>query len=632
MWHSRKVLCFFLSKKEEKKPRKDVIMEEVRNEKGGVSVSTEHIFPVIKQWLYSEKEIFLRELVSNACDAVTKHKRLVSLSEAEESTEPYKITVKVDKELKTITVSDNGIGMSADEIKKYICQIALSGALEFIEKYEGSEAGGGIIGHFGLGFYSAFMVADTVDVISRSFTGAPAVKWSCRDAGDYEFFPAEKEGRGTDIVLHVNSENEEYLSDFKLKEILSKYCAFMPVEIYFEGAEKEDKKDGKENKPEPINDVSPLWQKNPSDCTEEEYTEFYRKVFSDYREPLFHIHINADYPLNFKGILYFPKLSSEFDNMEGQVKLYYNQVFVADNIKEVIPEYLLMLKGVLDCPDMPLNVSRSYLQNNGYVSKITAHIVKKVTDKLNSLMNTERESYSKLWGDLKLFVEYGCLRDRKFYDRVKGSVLFEKTNGEKVTLDEYLEKAKEKHENVVYYTADKTSQAQYLSMFENAEIDVVVLDKVIDTQFVTLIEQDRSVKFTRIDAEVASALKGDGEKMESKALDELFKKVSGNEKLTVVFENLKDESVPALLNVSEQSRRFDDMMKMYSMGESGASMAEETLILNANSSLVKKLAENPDENIAKQLYTLTLLSQRRLSAEELKSFLSASFGLLENSL
>ncbi len=609
-------------------------MEEVKNEKGGVSVSTEHIFPVIKQWLYSEKEIFLRELVSNACDAVTKHKRLVSLSETTESEDPYKITVRVDKELKTITVSDNGIGMSADEIKKYICQIALSGALEFIEKYEGSEAGGGIIGHFGLGFYSAFMVADTVDVISRSFTDAPAVKWVCRDAGDYEFFPAEKEGRGTDIVLHVNSENEEYLSDFKLKEILSKYCAFMPVEIYFESAqaEKEEKKDGEEKKPEPINDVSPLWQKNPSDCTEEEYTEFYRKVFSDYREPLFHIHINADYPLNFKGILYFPKLNSEFDNMEGQVKLYYNQVFVADNIKEVIPEYLLMLKGVLDCPDMPLNVSRSYLQNNGYVSKITAHIVKKVTDKLNSLMNTERENYSKLWNDLKLFVEYGCLRDRKFYDRVKGSVLFEKTDGEKVTLDEYLEKAKEKHENVVYYTADKTSQAQYLSMFENAEIDVIVLDKVIDTQFVTLVEQDRSVKFTRIDAEVASALKGDGEKLESKELTELFKKVSGNDKLNVVFENLKDESVPALLNVSEQSRRFDDMMKMYSMGEGGASMAEETLILNSNSSLVKKLADNPNENIAKQLYTLTLLSQRRLSAEELKGFLSASFGLLENSL
>ncbi len=609
-------------------------MEEVKNEKGGVSVSTEHIFPVIKQWLYSEKEIFLRELVSNACDAVTKHKRLVSLSEANESEEPYKITVRVDKELKTITVSDNGIGMTADEIKKYICQIALSGALDFIEKYEGDKSDGGIIGHFGLGFYSAFMVSDTVDVISRSFTGAPAVKWTCKDAGDYEFFPDEKEGRGTDVVLHVNSDNEEYLSDFKLKEILAKYCAFMPVEIYFESAEaeKSEKKDEEEKKPEPINDTAPLWQKNPSDCTEEEYTEFYRKVFSDYREPLFHIHINADYPLNFKGILYFPKLNSEFDNMEGQVKLYYNQVFVADNIKEVIPEYLLMLKGVLDCPDMPLNVSRSYLQNNGYVSKITAHIVKKVTDKLNSLMNTERENYSKLWNDIKLFVEYGCMRDRKFYDRVKGSVLFERTDGEKVTLDEYLEKAKEKHENIVYYTADKTSQAQYLSMFENADIDVVVLDKVIDTQFVTLIEQDRNVKFTRIDSEVASALKGDGEKFESEALTELFKKVSGNDKLNVVFESLKDESVPAILNVSEQSRRFDDMMKMYSMGEGGKSMAEETLVLNSNSSLVRKLADKPDEGVAKQLYTLTLLSQRRLSADELKSFLSASFGLLENSL
>ena len=387
-------------------------MEEIKNEKGGVSVSTEHIFPVIKQWLYSEKEIFLRELVSNACDAVTKHKRLVSLSEAEDTGEPYKITVRVDKALKTITVSDNGIGMSMDEIKKYICQIALSGALDFIEKYEGKDASGGIIGHFGLGFYSAFMVADTVDVISRSFRGDAAVKWVCQDAGEYEFFAAEKEGRGTDIVLHVNADNEEYLSDYKLKEILNKYCAFMPVEIYFESAEAEaeaekkkaEKKDGEEEKEtevKPINDTCPLWLKNPSDCTEEEYKEFYQKVFNDYKEPLFYIHINADYPLNFKGILYFPRLNHEYDNMEGQVKLYYNQVFVADNIKEVIPEYMLMLKGVLDCPDMPLNVSRSYLQNNGYVSKITAHIVKKVTDKLNSLMNTEREKYEKLWKDIK---------------------------------------------------------------------------------------------------------------------------------------------------------------------------------------------------------------------------------------
>ena len=621
-------------------------MEEIKNEKGGVSVSTEHIFPVIKQWLYSEKEIFLRELVSNACDAVTKHKRLVSLSEAEDTGEAYKITVRVDKALKTITVSDNGIGMSAEEIKKYICQIALSGALEFIEKYEGKEASGGIIGHFGLGFYSAFMVADTVDVISRSFRGDAAVKWVCQDAGEYEFSAAEKESRGTDVVLHVNADNEEYLSDYKLKDILNKYCAFMPVEIYFESAEAEaeaekkkaEKKDGEEEKEaevKPINDTCPLWLKNPSDCTEEEYKEFYQKVFNDYKEPLFHIHINADYPLNFKGILYFPRLNHEYDNMEGQVKLYYNQVFVADNIKEVIPEYMLMLKGVLDCPDMPLNVSRSYLQNNGYVSKITAHIVKKVTDKLNSLMNTEREKYEKLWKDIKLFAEYACLRDRKFYDRVKGSLLFEKTDGKTVTVDEYLENAKAKHENVVYYTSDATSQAQYLAMFDAAEIEVVVLDKILDTQFMTVIEQDKNVKFVRIDAEIAAALKGDGEKVESAELTELFKKVSGNEKLNVVFESLKDAGVPAILNVSEESRRFDDMMKMYAMGGGGTdapSMAEATLILNSESTLIKKLIEKPDERAAKQLYTLTVLSQRRLTAEELKSFLSESFGMLENSL
>ncbi len=620
-------------------------MEEVKNEKGGVSVSTEHIFPVIKQWLYSEKEIFLREIVSNACDAVTKHKRLVSLSETAESEEPYKITVRVDKELKTITVSDNGIGMTADEVKKYICQIALSGALDFIEKYEGDKAGG-IIGHFGLGFYSAFMVSDTVDVITRSHTGAPAVKWVCEDSGDYEFMPAERECRGTDIVMHVNSDNEEYLTDYKLKSILDKYCAFMPVEIYFESTEAEkeaakrasEAKEGEEKAPEapkPVNDIEPLWLKNPSDCTDEEYLEFYRKVFGDYREPLFHIHINADYPLNFKGILYFPKLNHEMDSMEGQVKLYYNQVFVADNIKEVIPEYMLMLKGVLDCPEMPLNVSRSYLQSNGYVTKITAHIVKKVTDKLSGLMNTEREKYEKLWSDVKLFVEYACLRDKKFFDRVKNAVLLEKTDGSHATVDEYLEKAKEKHENTVYYTNDKTSQAQYLSMFDAAEIEVAVLDKVIDTQFVTLLEEDKKIKFARIDAEVASALKGDGEKFENEALVELFKKVSGNEKLTVSFENLKDESVPAVMNVSEQSRRFDDMMKMYTMaegGEAAASMAEETLILNANSPLIRKLADKPDEAVAKQLYTLTLLSQRRLSAEELTSFLKSSFGMLENSL
>ena len=604
-------------------------MEEIKKEKGGVSVATENIFPVIKQWLYSEKEIFLRELVSNACDAVTKHKRLVSLSEAEASDRDYAVTVRVDKALRTITVSDNGIGMTVDEVKKYICNIALSGALDFIEKYEGSDGSGGIIGHFGLGFYSAFMVADTVDVITRSFKGESAVKWTCEDAGEYEFSPAERETKGTDVVLHVNDSNLEYLEDAKIKEILAKYCAFMPVPIYFE-SEGAEKKAGEESKP--INDPSPLWLKSPSECTEEEYKEFYGKVFNDYREPLFHIHINADYPLNFKGILYFPKLNHEFDNLEGQVKLYYNQVFVADNIKEVIPEYMLMLKGVLDCPDMPLNVSRSYLQNNGYVTKITNHISKKVTDKLCSLMNTEREKYEGLWNDIKVFVEYACMRDRKFYDRAKTAILFEKTSGGMVTLDEYLEKAKEKNENTVYYTSDKVAQAQYLSMFDDAGIEVVVLDKVFETQFAQMLEQDRSIKFMRIDSDLASALKGDGEQMESEALVELFRKVSGSEKLSVKFESLKDVFVPAILNVSEESRRFDDMMRMYSGGASAPSMAEETLILNSNSTLIKKLVGNPDETVAKQLYSLTLLSRRRLTAEELKEFLKTGFTLLEERL
>lgn len=604
-------------------------MEKIKNEKGGVSVSTENIFPVIKQWLYSEKEIFLRELVSNACDAVTKHKRLVSLSKAGEATESYRITVTLDKTAKTLTVSDNGIGMTQEEIKKYICQIALSGALDFIEKYEGGDAANGIIGHFGLGFYSAFMVADTVDVISKSYTGEPSVKCTLADMGEYEFTEAEKEGQGTDIVLHVNEENSEYLEKSKISEILNKYCAFMPVPIYFDDGE--EKKENEEEKP--INDTEPLWLKNPSDCTDEDYKAFYNKVFSDFKEPLFHIHINADYPLNFKGILYFPKLNSEFDNLEGQVKLYYNQVFVADNIKEIIPEYMLMLKGVLDCPDMPLNVSRSYLQSNGYVTKITNHIAKKVTDKLNSLMNTEREKYESIWNDIKIFVEYACMRDRKFYERAKTALLFEKTDGTKVTLDDYLEKAKEKHENTVYYTSDKVLQAQYLSMFEAESIDVVVLDKVFEAQFAQMLEQDRSIKFMRIDSQLADAFKGDGEAKESEALTELFRKVSKNNELTVKFESLKDTSIPAILNVSEEDRRFDDMMRMYTGGASGApSMAKETLIINTNSSLIKKLEENPDETVAKQLYTLTLMSRRRLNADELKDFLKTGFEILEEKL
>lgn len=614
--------------------------EETKNtEKGGISIEIEHIFPIIKKWLYSEKEIFLREIVSNACDAVTKLKRLTSLGETQIDDENYKITVKLDKTARTLTVSDNGIGMTEDEVRRYICQIALSGALEFIEKYESEGASDGIIGHFGLGFYSSFMVSSTVDVITKSYKDAPGVKWVCNEAGDYEITTDYyKESRGTDVIMHITEEESEFLEEARIREILNKYCSFMPVEIYLET---EGGEENSEATPAPVNDISPLWQKNPSDCEEEEYHKFYHKVFSDFREPLFHIHLNADYPLNFRGILYFPRLAHEYDSLEGQVKLYYNQVFVADNIKEVIPEYLLMLKGVLDCPELPLNVSRSYLQNSGYVAKISAHIVKKVADKLSSMYNLERENYEKLWPDLKAFVEYASMRDRKFYDRVKSAVIYKTTDGKYVTLDEYLEKAKDKHENIVYYAADATIQAQYISMFAAEGIEVVLLDKMIDTQFVNVVEQDRDgVKFVRIDADVASALKGEGEAEKSEALESLFKEVSGNENLKVSFELLKNESVPLVLNISEESRRMEDMMRMYRMsGNDLGAMnfpTDITLIVNSASPLIKRLTAMSEEdgekakNIAKQAYTLALLAQRQLSAEELQRFLSDSFEILSN--
>ena len=618
--------------------------EDVRStEKGGISVEIEHIFPIIKKWLYSEKEIFLREIVSNACDAVTKLKRLASLGEAEIEDEPkYKITVTIDKAAKTLTVSDNGIGMTEDEVRRYICQIALSGALEFIEKYEGTDKADGeadgIIGHFGLGFYSAFMVSDTVDVITRSYKNESGVKWVCSEAGEYEITPDYfREGRGTDVVMHITDDESEFLDEHRIRGMLDKYCSFMPVEIYLSTDSNEEKNE----EPKPVNDIHPLWQKNPSECTDEDYDAFYHKVFADFREPLFHIHLNADYPLNFRGILYFPRLSHEYDSLEGQVKLYYNQVFVADNIKEVIPEFLLMLKGVLDCPELPLNVSRSYLQNSGYVAKISAHIVKKVADKLCSMFNLERENYEKLWADLKTFVEYGCLRDRKFYERVKSAIVYETTDGRFVTLDEYLEKAKDKHEKTVYYAADTTAQAQYISMFSAEGIDVILLDKMIDTQFINIVEQENEgVKFVRIDADVAGALKADGTAKADEKLTEIFKEVSGNNELKVSFELLKNEKIPAILNISEESRRMEDMMRMYRMrgGEMGDMKfpTDTSLIINASSPLIKRLSDtaNTDSDkakkLAKQIYTLALLAQRQLSADELQAFLADSFDMLEN--
>lgn len=630
--------------------------------KGGISVDTAHLFPIIKKWLYSDKEIFLREIVSNACDAITKYKRLCSLGEAQSDGAEGKITITVDKELKTLTFSDNGIGMSKDEVDKYINQIALSGAVDFMEKYEQSEGdASGIIGHFGLGFYSAFMIADNVDIISQSFDQSKkTVIWKGTEDGNFEMEDyAESRGRGTDIVLHVNEDEEEFLDIANVRRVVDKFCCFMPYDIFLTQVKESKTEDETQKESTPVNDKTPLWQKNAKDCTEQEYTEFYKKVFNDYKEPLFSVHINADYPLNFKGILYFPKLSHEYDNMEGQVKLFYNQVFVADNIKEVIPEFLLMLKGVLDCPELPLNVSRSYLQTNGYVSKISAHIVKKVADKLCSLFINEREKYEGFWNDIKPFVEYGCLKDEKFYNRVKDSIIFKTTDGKYVTLSEYA--SNEKYDKTVYYADDVPQQSRYISMFKNEGLQVVVLDRLIDRNFISFFEQKigateeyKDVKFVRVDAGIANSLKAEQSEVVSEdkknMLTKLFKNALGiedkEEKEQNTFgdfklncESLKDTEIPAVLNLSEQSRRFADMMKMYNGGDMPPMPADETLVLNMSCPLVKKIADKCDNEsalddpttkaIAKQIYMLALVAQRQLNADELSSFIKDSVALYD---
>ena len=613
-------------------------MSENNNMRGGISVDTEHLFPIIKKWLYSDKEIFLREIVSNASDAVTKLRRLISLAQAPDTGDEYRITVRANEEEGTLTVSDNGIGMNESEIRRYICQIALSGALDFIEKYEGGESGSnGIIGHFGLGFYSAFMVSDRVEVISRSFDGSPAIGWSCNQDGEYEILPdVSREERGTDVIMHISEDEREYLTERKLREVLDRYCAFVPVDVYLE-IEKDSEEEKSEEKEEakPVNDTHPLGLKIASDCTDEEYNAFYTKVFTDYREPLFHIHINADYPLNFKGILYFPKLNANVDGLDGQIKLYYNQVFVSDSIKELLPDYLLMMRGVIDCPELPLNVSRSYMQNSAYARKLAAHITKKVADKINSLFNTAREDYEKLWQDIKLFVEFACLRDQKFYDRVKPSLLLPLTDGSYVTLDEYLESAKDKHENKIYYTDDPTAKAQYIKLFGDEGIKVVLFDSFIDNQFINALESDGKVKFFRVDSELADVLRNEGEAYENKELADAFAKLGG-EKMTVRFENLRDTKTPAILNISEQSRRFGDMMRVYSTqngGEMPAFPEEQTLVLNASCPLIRKLGEKaPDEKTVRHIYRLAVLAQRPLNAEELTSFLEDSYDLIEGSI
>lgn len=602
--------------------------------KGGISVDTEHIFPVIKRWLYSDKEIFLRELVSNGCDAVTKMKRLVSLGKAEND-EEYRIDVILDKQLSEMRIVDNGIGMTGEEIDRYINQIALSGALEFIEKYEGEEADSGIIGHFGLGFYSAFMVAKTVDINTLSFEeGASASFWSCTDSGEYEMKKGSRTSRGTEICLHITEDEKEFLEEGKVRAVLEKYCAFMPVPIYLSVV-------GEKGNEEPINDPTPLWLKNPSECTEEEYKEFYKKVFRDERDPLFYIHINAEFPLNFRGILYFPKLQDEYASLEGQVKLYYNQVFVADNIKEVIPEYMMLLRGVLDCPELPLNVSRSYLQNSGYVTKISNHITKKICDKFNALFNNDRKTLEGFWDDVKPFVEYGCTRDPKFFERVKDMILYKTTDGEYLTAPEYLEKnAGKGEENTMYYASDVLQQVGYIGLFREQGITVAVMDGIIDSRFLSFMEmQDKAVHFVRIDSELDKVLRAEEEAEDDEALISVFRSVVP-EKVALKQEVMKSTKTPALITLAEEKRRLAEILRQYGNTIPGISTPEDevTLSLNMNCPLIARIAalakdEKSGEKakaLAKQVYMIAVISQRSFTQEELQEFIDSSIELLYN--
>ena len=608
-------------------------MKQETIKKGGISVDTEHIFPVIKRWLYSDKDIFLRELTSNSCDAVTKMKRLCSLGKADNE-EPYRIDVVLDKALYQMKIIDNGLGMTAEEIDRYINQIALSGALEFIEKYKEEEEGGGIIGHFGLGFYSAFMVAKSVDIHSLSFEqGAESAFWSCTDGGEFEMKKGSRTERGTEICLHLTEEGKEYLEEAKVREVLNQYCAFMPVPIYLSTV-------GENSKEEPVNDPSPLWLKNPADCTEEEYKAFYKKLFCDNNDPLFYIHINADFPLNFKGILYFPKRHDEYASLEGQVKLYYNQVFVADNIKEVIPDYMMLLKGVLDCPELPLNVSRSYLQNSGYVAKISAHITKKLCDKFHTLFRQDRKALEALWDDVKPFVEYGCTRDSKFLERMKEIILYKTTENTYLTAQEYLEQNEGKgQDNTMYYTNDVLQQVGYIQLFREQGITVTVMDDIIDPRFLSFMEmQDKAVHYVRIDSELDKVLKSENFAEENESLAEVFRQVVP-EAIAIKQELMKSTKTPALLTLSEEKRRLGEVLRQYG-NIPGLTPPEDeiSLTVNMNCPLIARIANlsasdksrEKAKKLAKQVYMLAVISQRSFTAEEMQEFMDSSIDLLYN--
>ncbi len=584
--------------------------------KGALSVDTEHLFPIIKKWLYSEKDIFIREVASNACDAITKHKRLISLGEAQDDGSQYRITIKANKDERTITVSDNGIGMNAEEVEKYINNIALSGAVEFISKYE-SENSSGIIGHFGLGFYSMFIIAEKVEMFTRSFKGGDGVHWICDGNGSFESESCEKEGHGTEIIMHVADDELSYLDNEKLKSILERYCAFMPYDIVLLDGDKE----------EIINETSPLWQRNPSECTDEEYNEFYKKVFNDYDEPLFKVHIVADYPLNFKGILFIPRRKSGYDSTESEIKLFYNSVFVADNIKEACPEHLVNFKGVLDCPELPLNVSRSYLQNDAYIRKIASHISKKVADKLNAMFNNEREALERKWKDMKPYFEYACMRDEKFGDKVRDKILYEKASGGFCTVSEYLG---DKDEGTVYYTTDKEAQSYYLGLFADKGTDVIIFESIIDNNFAQYLEsKNDKIKFRRIDSGFEET-----ESEGNEGLKELFKKAMGNEEADISFSALGEDGAAALISLPEEGRRFAEMMKMYSVssGNEGFKMPNsEKLTINTDNSIIKKLMSDSTENaedLAKHIYLSAVLLSRTLSSEEAKEFVRLNNKLL----
>ncbi len=621
--------------------------------KGNISVDSENLFPIIKKWLYSDKDIFLRELVSNGCDAVTKLKKLASIGEAQiDENEKFKVTVSIFKDAKKLVISDNGIGMTAEEIDKYINQIAFSGASDFLSKYkEEDDKGSQIIGHFGLGFYSAFMVADSVEIDSLSYQdGAKAAKWTCDGSMEFDLTDGDRTERGTTITLNIAEDSKEFLEESTIRQILHKYCAFLPIEIYVEVPEDKhedhcdcghdhdhEHDDDTPSEPKPINNTTPLWMKKPSECTDEEYKEFYRNVFMDFNEPLFWIHLNVDYPFNLKGILYFPKINHEFAGQEGQIKLYNNQVFVADNVKEVIPEFLMLLKGVIDCPDLPLNVSRSFLQNDGYVKKISSHITKKVADKLTSIYNNERENYEKYWDYINIFIKYGCLRDEKFYEKVKDVIIYKDIDGKYLTLDEYLDGKEEKD---VYYVSDPQTQSQYINMFKNQGLNAVVLPSMMDTHFISLVEMKQTgVKFKRIDSAINdisdNTEKDDSTKEQEEKLIEKFKNEIKDDTLKIEVQSLKDDSIPAVILLGEQSRRMQEMYKAY--GQQMAGMAdmfhdEFTLVLNSNNSLIKKIDTLNDEDanlVIDHVYDLAKISHSPLPAEQMTKFIERSNKLLE---